>query len=549
MRVVTPLAWMLLAGAAGLCGCAQFGSSSGIAGLGRPASQTEAKAPASIPSASPATSAVSQNATPAEHHEAAKPSGWGLFNVLAPTRIPPVTNEEPPTPPSEFTTTADVQLSPAAAPTKEELLAKLKSRSDVDASEYDRWEKIVRSTPDNDWPLVAIQLQAVLNYKTYQAMQRERERSQQPAIPQAAPATAESPPPPQPAAAQPEPPSPPAETKPQAEPAAKSEPPPQAETKPESSPAAETLADSSTPADAKPSADQQASAAPADNAAPSETSPSSSDSTPPGTIVAQPASATKAASEPLNWREHLNLAIAALEGELAEARQSEAASSSPPELPRTFRQGQQERARKEAYLRLLYLAAQRHADAVRGVEAFSPAEQEFWKHQLHGLGVFLDEQGAPLPDRRARLALRELNQGLYHLASVSGLDVRNLAFCTQVFNFGSYTEFSPYEFRPNQEVLLYAEIENFVTEARPDGFETEMQGSYQIFDAAGQRVAEHVFPAEKELCRNRRRDYFVPFRMYMPKRIAPGPYTLQLTVEDLKGRRFGQASIRFTIVP
>jgi len=41
----------------------------------------------------------------------------------------------------------------------------------------------------------------------------------------------------------------------------------------------------------------------------------------------------------------------------------------------------------------------------------------------------------------------------------------------------------------------------------------------------------------------------VPFRMYMPKRIAPGPYTLQLTVEDLKGRRFGQASIRFTIVP
>jgi hypothetical protein len=251
----------------------------------------------------------------------------------------------------------------------------------------------------------------------------------------------------------------------------------------------------------------------------------------------------------------LEQTIEALESELqngvldgpAQVIASSAAASS--EEYRTQAERQRQRARKEAQLRLLYLAAGRNADAVRGIEEFAPPEREFWKHQVHGLGVFLDDQGAPVADRRARLALRELQEGMHHLAAASGLEVRNLAFCPQVFSFGNYVEFSPSEFRPGQEVLLYAEIDHFAVESRPDGFETELQGSYQIFDASGRRVAEHVFPPEKEVCRNRRRDYFVPFRMYLPKRIDSGSYTLQLTVEDLKGRRFGQASTRFAIVP
>ncbi len=560
MPVAIRRAWILvIAGIAGLGGCAQFGSTN-FPGLGDPATPSEpaivqTQAASAPGPASPPTNTLAQAAPRTATHEAARPNSWNLLDVLAPTRTPPITNEEAPTARSEFSTAPDVQLSPAAVPTKDELLAKLKNRSDVETGEYDRWEKIVQSTPENDWPLVAIQLQAVLNYKSFQAAQEAENKSpgagdKNQVTPVSA--TAEiAPPAPAPAA----PPAPAAEPAPapEAAPEPKKEE-PKAEPQPAEAPAAkpEPAAASSPPAESSPAA---AAPAPPADAAPAELPPPASDAQPPQPIPTEASSEAKAATPaPGNWRDHLDLAIATLEADLRETAEAVtpagATASAPAEdAQRAPPQRQPDRARKEAYLRLLYLAAQRPADAARGIEAFPSPEQEFWKHQVHGLGVFLDEQGAPVPDRRARLALRELNQGLHHLAVASGLDVRNLAFCTQVFSFGNYVEFSPYEFRPNQEVLLYAEIENFAAESRPDGFETEMQGSYQIFDATGQRVAEHVFPAEKELCRNRRRDYFVPFRLYLPKRIAPGPYTLQLTVEDLKGRRFGQASIRFTMVP
>jgi hypothetical protein len=94
---------------------------------------------------------------------------------------------------------------------------------------------------------------------------------------------------------------------------------------------------------------------------------------------------------------------------------------------------------------------------------------------------------------------------------------------------------------------LYVEVDNFAVEQKPQGYETALEGSYQIFDAAGQRVADHSFPPEKEICRRVRRDFFIPYRLYMPKAIAPGEYTLHLTIKDVKGDKFGQGTIRFVI--
>ena len=61
-----------------------------------------------------------------------------------------------------------------------------------------------------------------------------------------------------------------------------------------------------------------------------------------------------------------------------------------------------------------------------------------------------------------------------------------------------------------------------------------MQGSYQIFDASGQIMAERQLPLDREVCRNYRRDYFLAYRVYMPDQISPGSYRLELTLEDLK---------------
>jgi hypothetical protein len=500
MRVATVLAVLLAAGGAGLAGCAQLGTGRTAAATAendnRPLTLTEllvgrAEAP-ETPSAE------------APQHPAAV--------------MPP--------PPDGLMPPDGAQISAAEVPTKEDLLAQLKSRPDVDPAELARWERIIQISPETDWPLVAIQLQAVLNYKDFQAKQEAAEAARAAA---AKAAEAQQPETKQPIKAQP------------ASAASPDEAP---------APSAGSTQDSEKSKE-KPPTDGAASAE-------SETKPdvlpppSKDDSPRPLETAATGSEPAGEAPPPGAWRAHLEKAIEALEAELHGSIPDEPAAvgaASSIEDDSLLAPSERKRANQQAHLRLLYLVAQRRADAARGVEQLPPAEREFWKHQVHGLGVYLDEQGAPVPDRRARLALRELREGLHHLAAASGLDVRSLAFCPQVFGFGNYVEFTPYEFRAGQEILLYAEIDNFMVETRPDGFETELQGSYQIFDAAGRRVAEHVFSPEKELCRNRRRDYFVPYRIYLPKRIDPGPYTLQLTVEDLKGQKFGQAPIRFTIVP
>jgi hypothetical protein len=231
------------------------------------------------------------------------------------------------------------------------------------------------------------------------------------------------------------------------------------------------------------------------------------------------------------WQTQLTTAIAALESELASNRAAG-----------------EERTRLEASARLLHLVAGQRDEALRAIEGLEPAEQEFWRNQLHSLSLALDADGTPVHGRRAALALRPLREAVDHLASQATLDVRNVALCSEVTIWGNYKEFAKYEFRPDQEVLLYFEVENFASEESAQGFATEFISSYEIFDTAGRRVAEQQFPVAQETCKNRRRDYFIRYHLHVPKQLTPGSYTLQLTVEDQKGHKFGQGSVKFAVV-
>jgi len=198
-------------------------------------------------------------------------------------------------------------------------------------------------------------------------------------------------------------------------------------------------------------------------------------------------------------------------------------------------------------LRLMQLASGDREQAAGAIPALDEDLQQFWAQQLHGLGVCLNDEGMPITGRRYALALRQLRESLDHLAAVSTLDVRNAAFCTRVDSFGRYKEFEKYEFQPGQEVLLYVEIDNFATKETVEGFESAFQATYQILDPTGRPVFDQELPLQSEICRNRRRDLFIAYQLWMPRRIYPGPYTLQLTVEDLKGNKFGQTTCSFAV--
>jgi hypothetical protein len=231
----------------------------------------------------------------------------------------------------------------------------------------------------------------------------------------------------------------------------------------------------------------------------------------------------------LDWQTHLAEAIRQLESE------SKGTSQDAAEISR------------QAGLRMLYLLTGRREDALRPIPTVAPALQDFWSKELYGLATWLDAEKTPDDQRRAGEAKRILGEALARLGEAAPLTVNNLAFCTAVQSYGAVTPFKKCEFVPDQEVLLYAEVDNFTAEPTPKGFHTSLRSSYQIFDSRGQRVAEHEFSSIEEHCQNPRRDFFIGYHLRLPKRIYSGKHTLKLTVEDLKSHRVGESSIDLVI--
>ncbi len=244
-----------------------------------------------------------------------------------------------------------------------------------------------------------------------------------------------------------------------------------------------------------------------------------------------PSQATNAAEQKLQWNDALRKAIVDLEDKL------KADSTVDPQL----------RINYEVALRLIHLANNDLENALTPIEGLQPSEQEYYRYQIQALYDSSNPEGVPVASRKWSLVMENQRKANMHLASVSNLEVRNAAFCTDVQGYGLTTPFQSKLFKPDQDVLLYCELENVTTEELRNGFETQLQGSYEIVDSRGNRIADQLLPMEKEICANSRRDYFVVYRIFMPVKIAPGNYEMRITIEDMKGKKFGQSSLEFQI--
>ena len=206
-----------------------------------------------------------------------------------------------------------------------------------------------------------------------------------------------------------------------------------------------------------------------------------------------------------------------------------------------------EQLQHQAVRRLVLLASGQFEGAMEPIEALQAHEQEFFRHSLQAWHHAIDPSGNPVLARRWPLVLNSQREALAQLAAISSLEVKNVAFCSNVEGFGSITKFPTAQFRSGQELLLYCEIDNFISEQVKDGFETKLQGSYEIVDASNVKVADVLLPQDAEVCKRARRDYFLVYRIYMPSKIEPGRYQLRLTIEDMKGKKFGQSSLDFQV--
>jgi hypothetical protein len=197
---------------------------------------------------------------------------------------------------------------------------------------------------------------------------------------------------------------------------------------------------------------------------------------------------------------------------------------------------------------MLRLLAGRRDAALEPIPAGEMSLQDFWGKELFGLATLLDTTTITDAATRSAEAHRHLSEATVELGESAPLVVRNLAFVTAVENYGTFTPFEKYEFRPNERVILYAELENFKSSQTAQGYHTALKSSYQIFDSQARRVTAQDFATNDEYCRNPRRDFFIGYEFSLPKRIYPGRHILKLTVVDLNSQKVGQSSIDFTIV-
>ena len=244
-----------------------------------------------------------------------------------------------------------------------------------------------------------------------------------------------------------------------------------------------------------------------------------------------PVVTTAIANNSPTWRQSVNQAIGLLEKQIRETPASDDSL----------------RVSHEITLRLLYVSQRRLDDALRPIEHLSGSGQEFVRHEMQALYEASNPDATPVRSRHWSLVMNSQREATNALAAASNLEVKAVVFCTDVERYGVTTKFPKSQFHADQEVLLYCEIENVAAEKVRNGFETQLQGSYEILDSQGRKVADQLLPMEPELCQNHRRDYFIVYKIYMPQQIASGNYQLRLTIEDMKARKFGQGQIDFQI--
>lgn len=236
--------------------------------------------------------------------------------------------------------------------------------------------------------------------------------------------------------------------------------------------------------------------------------------TPPSPYAQVTPTSYAAPLQPVGWREELTAAIAQLQ------------QTVPPQPAGA------DDVHAHMRLRALQLLAGQQEQAYAPIPGATPAQQDYWSKQLFAMAAYLDSQPQLDDKLRARAALAPLDDARAKLSELAALEIRHLAFAKSVDGFGAYQPRDAVLFQGGERLTIYAEIENFRSTSTPTGFRTTLGASYRLLDAAGTRVNGNQFADVSDDCRTRRRDFHMQYGIPLPRQLAPGRYTLELTVTD-----------------
>lgn len=245
-------------------------------------------------------------------------------------------------------------------------------------------------------------------------------------------------------------------------------------------------------------------------------------------------SSSSGSLQSLPWQAELDQLISRVEQDLSQMKSTEGNSN--------------ESLRRHAHLRLLYLMAQRQEDAMTAIPGIDALQQEYWQQMVWAMSNTFDTVQYPDPSERASQVVPPLSSALRQMREQAALSIKNMTFCRKISYFGNYERFSRNNFTAGHEVLLYTEIENFVSTPTADGeYRTSLKSLIEIADSRGKIVWTKGFPSTEDFCRNPRRDYFHNYQFFIPEDLSTGAYTLRLTIIDELSKKQASNSLNFVL--
>jgi len=129
------------------------------------------------------------------------------------------------------------------------------------------------------------------------------------------------------------------------------------------------------------------------------------------------------------------------------------------------------------------------------------------------------------------------------------LVIQRPCIAQKVLGWGMVEAFPQNKVFPGSEVLVYFELTGIQSKNVNQGFETSIETTLRLDDAAGKRLHSWSFPPLVEVCASIRRDYFARFFVSLPSSLPPGDHQLVLTVTDSHAGTTAETVLPFGIAP
>ena len=157
----------------------------------------------------------------------------------------------------------------------------------------------------------------------------------------------------------------------------------------------------------------------------------------------------------------------------------------------------------------------------------------------------------PASDRDSREVLGpEVHVQLPDPAHRSSLGISDLRLCRRVLGFGSFEPLANERIKVGQHLLVYCELTGVQYDMREQTLSRESRLASRSRPRQGGPVLwKRELGDAEDVCRRRRRDYYVNYRVELPKSLGPGSYRLRLLQTDLVAGCCTSSDIPLEITP